>query len=682
MNKYKKLLDDNYQKKVFFPFSDRYIQEYYGYNYYDISYFLRLSLFYGEDIYITAANVWQSELTYLLYKEAYNLIDNNFSAGMVHLSTRKIANEYHVFDNYFVERSEESEHFLTLPSIYALLDSQIYDKRNVAKELDNSVLPIERVGVSVSKLLSKNIMNMFKKNSIYINEDMSLYLQSNLLSRTAIADYILGLPYHYKDIINLIERSNFAYYLANAESNRASMLYPRGKYDVILCGNGITIEFYKMCLEAGLSKDKVNRISFDTINQARRVGVLEVLHMLFRFLVNTKESDKIRCMIYKSINTVVDFIRCFNKNVNVGKSIKFSETNFECDIVKSFTFNINKAIAEGERMRTKDTGISAAVIIEELNKRFSLEELKNISTSIFDGYDQFPHSSRTELSRELCLACKRTDQMNQLLSECLKRNSSFSILPENMMVPVSLTDWKGGNSVSGDYISDTEYEKIIESRSRFQSVSFLEKGLEIKDRICMIKALHGTNRVRATGFLLKNNFILTNRHVFLNKDVVKNAQAVFGYDECKNSVIRTVEFDDTKVYISQRYDLALAKLRCDEEDIGGNVIIYVGNPQNCIDDIIPIIQHPNGMPKQICIGHNSLKYVDDERIQYLTDTLPGSSGSPVFNSNWELIGLHSKGGNICEPRTGSMYFRNEGVNIRLIEKFIQDETPMDVKELL
>ena len=311
-----------------------------------------------------------------------------------------------------------------------------------------------------------------------------------------------------------------------------------------------------------------------------------------------------------------------------------------------------------------------------------MEEIKNISTAIFDGYDQFPHSSRVELSRELCLACKRTDKMSKLLSECLKRNSSFSVLPKNMMNPLMLTDWKGDGEKNGDYISGSEYEQIIESRSRFQSISFLEKGLEVKDRICMIKSLQDKNRIYATGFLLKNGYIMTNKHVFLNENVVKNAEAIFGYDECKNSVMQTIGFDDKDIFISQYYDLAIARLKYEVNDSEKIVEVRVGDPQKCMNDIIPIIQHPNGMPKQICIGHNSLKYVDEERIQYLTDTLPGSSGSPVFNSNWELIGLHSKGGNICEPRTGKVFFRNEGINIKTIEKFIRNETSLEIKDLL
>ncbi len=681
MKSYNRILNDDYYDQIFFSFSDRYIQEYYHYDFDDLIYFLKLSLLYGRDIYITGANVWQSRITYLLYNEAYNLVDNGLVQGMVHLSTRKIVNGHHIFDDYFVERSEESEHFLTLPGIYALLDSQIYDKRNIAKQLDDTVLPIARSGSSVSELLAKNILNLFNKKNIYINEEMTSYLNGKLLSRSAIANYILNLPYHYKDIVRLIEQSNFAYHLANADSNEAALLYPRNKYDIILYSGGTIIDFLKMCQAAGLTRNKISQLSFDAIVCARNAGMLEILHRMFRFVTNVKEGGKIRWLLYKTIYTIVDCICHLRRNDSIGRKIDFLQNHLDNDIVHSFVFNLNRFIIEGEAMQAKDIEISSAIMIEEINKRFSLEEIKNISTAIFDGYDQFPHSSRTELSRELCLACKRTNKMSVLISECLKRNSNFSVLPRNMMNPLMLTDWRGDGGESGDYISGPEYEQIIESRSRFQSISFLEKGLEVKDRICMIKALQKENRICATGFLMKNRYIITNRHVFLNKDVVKSAKAIFGYDECKDSVIQTIGFEDTNVFISQYYDLAIARLKYEAEDYAKIVDVRVGDPQKCMNDIIPIIQHPNGMPKQICIGHNSLKYIDEERIQYLTDTLPGSSGSPVFNSNWELIGLHSKGGNVCEPRTGKVFFRNEGINIRAIEKFIKDETPLGIGDL-
>ena len=61
-------------------------------------------------------------------------------------------------------------------------------------------------------------------------------------------------------------------------------------------------------------------------------------------------------------------------------------------------------------------------------------------------------------------------------------------------------------------------------------------------------------------------------------------------------------------------------------------------------DPVNIIQHPEGRPKQYATVNNHLLDLrDDGFLLYTTDTLEGSSGSPVFNQYWETIGLHHCG---------------------------------------
>jgi V8-like Glu-specific endopeptidase len=61
-------------------------------------------------------------------------------------------------------------------------------------------------------------------------------------------------------------------------------------------------------------------------------------------------------------------------------------------------------------------------------------------------------------------------------------------------------------------------------------------------------------------------------------------------------------------------------------------------------------------------------YSGEDRVQYLTDTLPGSSGSPVFDSEWNLVALHHSGGWMKEPGSfsKSTLFRNEGIAIQKV----------------
>jgi lysozyme family protein len=55
------------------------------------------------------------------------------------------------------------------------------------------------------------------------------------------------------------------------------------------------------------------------------------------------------------------------------------------------------------------------------------------------------------------------------------------------------------------------------------------------------------------------------------------------------------------------------------------------------------------------------------RVHYRAPTEGGSSGSPVFNDQWEVIALHHKGGKVGMPRLnglGGTYAANEGISMR------------------
>jgi hypothetical protein len=93
-----------------------------------------------------------------------------------------------------------------------------------------------------------------------------------------------------------------------------------------------------------------------------------------------------------------------------------------------------------------------------------------------------------------------------------------------------------------------------------------------------------------------------------------------------------------------------------------------------VDDRVNIIQHPGGMAKQVSIQNNFVSFVGGDRLHYITATQPGSSGSPVFNDDWEVVGLHRAGGWIKrEAKKSNSYFENQGVLIRSILESLPPE---------
>ena len=80
----------------------------------------------------------------------------------------------------------------------------------------------------------------------------------------------------------------------------------------------------------------------------------------------------------------------------------------------------------------------------------------------------------------------------------------------------------------------------------------------------------------------------------------------------------------------------------------------------------PIIQHPEGGPKQLSFFHNVVVHVGEGRVQYLTDTQPGSSGSPVFDRGWNVVALHHSGGWFSDPVSRHNQLRNQGIHVSVL----------------
>ena len=81
-----------------------------------------------------------------------------------------------------------------------------------------------------------------------------------------------------------------------------------------------------------------------------------------------------------------------------------------------------------------------------------------------------------------------------------------------------------------------------------------------------------------------------------------------------------------------------------------------------------IIGHPEGGDLSLSINDNDLLDRDDRYLHYRAPTEGGSSGSPVFNRDWKVIGLHHAGGDAIRRLNNKegTYQANEGIRIDVI----------------
>lgn len=224
-------------------------------------------------------------------------------------------------------------------------------------------------------------------------------------------------------------------------------------------------------------------------------------------------------------------------------------------------------------------------------------------------------------------------------------------------------DWKGPPAVGGDL------EKIIEAQPTFLPISFLEKGLIAARAVVCVKRHKGVG----TGFVIRDNLLITNNHVLPDATVAEAAKIRFNYQKTVEGADETIvehELDPASFFATSPSkggdDWTVVRVKGDTAVWG---FLELADVAVKVKDYVNIIQHPYGLPKQIALYHNIVAFADDNRVQYLTDTDRGSSGSPVFDSNWNVVALHHRGVDLPEPGSGGgTFFRNQGIHVRALLK--------------
>ena len=85
-----------------------------------------------------------------------------------------------------------------------------------------------------------------------------------------------------------------------------------------------------------------------------------------------------------------------------------------------------------------------------------------------------------------------------------------------------------------------------------------------------------------------------------------------------------------------------------------------------VGDSATIIQYPDGNYQQVGLRENQiLDLSDPNSMIYQTDTSPGTSGSPVFNDQWQVIALHSAG--VAKKDAAGNYIDKSGQPIPVVD---------------
>lgn len=202
--------------------------------------------------------------------------------------------------------------------------------------------------------------------------------------------------------------------------------------------------------------------------------------------------------------------------------------------------------------------------------------------------------------------------------------------------------------------AELAYERIIHG-NELQDVNYLARGVRVARAVGRISIREPNGRLSGygTGFLIGEGVLLTNNHVLPSSVVAGRSELEMEYErdewgnqlpgvkfslEPGNLFFTHPELDFSVVAVSARAMNA-------ERDLSEfGCLPLVGVLGKVVEgEWLTIIQHPGGELKQLCVRENRLLRRTPDVLWYSSDTLGGSSGSPVCNNDWLVVALHHSG---------------------------------------
>lgn len=231
-------------------------------------------------------------------------------------------------------------------------------------------------------------------------------------------------------------------------------------------------------------------------------------------------------------------------------------------------------------------------------------------------------------------------------------------------------------------------EAIINTRD-FVDIRYLESGVSAARAVCRVLIRDDAGRTRGfgTGSLVSPRLLLTNHHVLPDAATAAASAAEFNFQDGLDGQplqSRVLRLDPQSFFLADRKrDFALVAVRGSESDLRGfgfNRLIEAEG-KAVKGEFVTIVQHPRGEKKQVALRENRILDLLETFVHYEADTEPGSSGSPVFNDQWEVVALHHASAPARMPGEHGR-FLNEGVRISRILRFVRDEAPATARDLV
>ena len=192
---------------------------------------------------------------------------------------------------------------------------------------------------------------------------------------------------------------------------------------------------------------------------------------------------------------------------------------------------------------------------------------------------------------------------------------------------------------------------------------------------------------QGTGFMISPRLFLTNHHVISSVEEARAYVLEFDFEEDANLnklagtrfrldpeafflFDATDDLDFAVVAVGNRLDGDRSL-----EDFGYLPLLDTKD-KHMKAIYVNVIQHPEGRPKELVVRENRITGRTANTLVYGADTLRGSSGSPVFNDDFEAIALHHWGSPeraLLDNEPNVPTEGNEGIRISSIVTHLKTE---------
>lgn len=214
------------------------------------------------------------------------------------------------------------------------------------------------------------------------------------------------------------------------------------------------------------------------------------------------------------------------------------------------------------------------------------------------------------------------------------------------------------------------FEQIIDANNLL-GVTFLSDGAQKARAVGRIALPVAGGTRLGTGFLVSPRVMMTNNHVLGDAIEAANAALEFDFFERDGGTIGPVirfRLQPGALFVTD-IPLDFSLVAVETTNAAGVVLSDRGwfplvgpSGKAIVGERVSIIQHPNGDPQKVTLHDNKIVDFSGDFLHYETDTMGGSSGSPVLNIDWDLAALH-------HAAVGNA---NEGIRISSIVAKLQE----------